>query len=398
MTPTPPHSHTPTLLPYGRQSISDADIAAVSEVLRSDWLTQGPKVEEFERRFAEKAGARLGVAVNSGTAALHAAMYALGIGPGDEVIVPPMTFTATANCVVFQGGTPVFADIDPRTGLIDPREVEKKITKKTRAIIAVDYSGHPCDYDALSAVARRHGVELVADGCHAPGATYGGKPVGSLARMTAFSFHPVKHIATGEGGMVTTDDAALAARMRTFRTHGITREASQFRGLGGSDESLKPGPWYYEMIELGFNYRISDINCALGLSQLGRLDEFVVRRRAVAAAYEIGLRGLAHLKTPTTAPGCEPSWHLYPVRIDFAAIRKSRAQVMAELKAFGVGTQVHYIPVCLQPFYRERFGYRVGQFPGAEAFYREELSIPMYSSLSDEDVTRVIAALRKVIA
>ena len=396
------------LIPYGRQSIDESDIAAVASVLRGDWLTQGPNVDEFERRFAERVSARYAIAVNSGTAALHAAMHALGIGPGDEVIVPPITFTATANSVVFCGGTPVFADVDPSSGLIDPDQVEGLVTAKTRAIIAVDYAGCPCDYDRLETIANRHGLALVADACHALGAWTGGRPVGARARLNCFSFHPVKHIATGEGGMTTTDDERLAATMRDFRTHGITRSADRLLGLGGGQGALaERGPWYYEMQVLGFNYRISDLNCALGSSQLVRLKSFVERRRAIAAAYHESLGGVPGLALPDSdvargvpAAAAQPghAFHLYPVRIDFAGLGRTRTQVMSDLRERGVGSQVHYIPVHLQPYYRQRFGHRPGTHPGAEAFYARELSLPMFPAMSDDDVRTVASAVREVLA
>ena len=272
-----PKKQAQSFIPYGRQSIDEKDVAAVCSVLRSDWLTTGPKVGEFERAVADYVGAEHGAAVSSGTAALHCAMYALGIGPGDEVIVPPMTFAATANCVVYQGGTPVFADVEPDTLLIDPAEVERKITDRTRAIIAVDYAGQPCDYEALRRIADRHGLALVADGCHALGAEYRGRKDGTLADMTAFSFHPVKHVATGEGGMVVTDDEAFAEKIRLFRNHGITTDHRQREALGS---------WFYEMVDLGYNYRMTDIQCALGISQLKKLPEFLERRRLIAARYD----------------------------------------------------------------------------------------------------------------
>ncbi len=411
------------LLPYGRQLIEDDDIAAVVAVLKGDWLTQGPNVEAFETAFAARVGARYAVAVNSGTAALHASMFALGIGPGDEVIVPPITFTASANCVLFVGGTPVFADVDPESGLLDPKAVEQKITKRTKAIMAVDYAGHPCDYAALLPLAQKRGLALVCDACHALGAIWNGRPVGSVGALNTFSFHPVKHIATGEGGMITTDDPALAQRMRDFRSHGITKDAARFKGLGAcggmgvseyrsnSDtptlrhpEPLQErGPWHYEMHDLGYNYRISDINAALGRSQLAKIDRFVTRRREVAARYYAGLSGNPHLVLPLSdlrPPGSDlssrHSFHLFPVLIDFAALGKSRTQVMAELRERGVGTQVHYIPVCLQPYYRDHFGHKPGDYPGAETFFARELSIPMYAGLTDADVEKVISAVRSV--
>ena len=386
-----------SLIPYGRQVIDDDDVAAVTAVLRGDWLTQGPAVEQFEAAFAAATGGVHAVAVNSGTAALHASLHALHLGPGDEVIVPPITFTATANCAVFVGATPVFADVTP-SGHLDAAAVERRLTPRTRAILAVDYAGHPCDYAALGALADRHGLALVCDACHALGARWRGRPVGSIGRLNTFSFHPVKHIATGEGGMITTDDPRLAARMREFRTHGITKDAARFLPATACAPLAEQGPWYYEMQGLGFNYRMSDLNCALGLSQLRKLDRFVARRRAVAARYTGALRELPHVVVPAVAAGAEPSWHLYPLAIDFAALGRTRTQVMAALRDRGVGTQVHYIPVCLQPYYRERLGTRPGDFPGAEAFYAQALSIPMFAGLTDADVDHVIASVRAVLA
>ena len=264
-------------LPYGRQSVDEEDVQAVTAVLRSDWLTTGPKVPEFEEAFAARIGTRHAVAVSSGTAALHAAMYALGIGPGDEVLVPAATFAATANCVVYQGGTPVFTDVDRDTLLIDTKQVEKKITSRTKAVIAVDYAGQPCDYDRLRSIADRHGIKLVDDACHALGGAYKHRPVGSLAVLNTFSLHPVKHVTTGEGGVVTTNDATLARRMRVFRNHGITSDHRQREAAGA---------WFYEMVDLGYNYRLTDIQCALGLSQLRKLKSWIERRQDIARRYD----------------------------------------------------------------------------------------------------------------
>ena len=364
-------------IPYGRQCIDEDDIRAVVETLRSDYLTTGPKVAEFEAAVSGVCGVAHGVAVSSGTAALHAAMHALGIGPGDEVIVPPMTFAATANCVLYQGGIPVFADVEPETLLISPGEIERKITPRTRAIIAVDYAGLPCEWDALRAVAHRHGLALVADCCHALGADYHGRPVGSLADMSVFSFHPVKHITTGEGGMIVTDDEALARRLRIFRNHGIntdhrSREAS--------------GSWFYEMADLGFNYRLTDIQCALGLSQLSRLPAFLDRRRAIARAYDEAFAG-----TPVQAlarpEGRHHAYHLYVVRVP------RRDEVFAALRAVGIGVNVHYIPVHLHPYYRERLRTGPGLCPVAEAAFDQILTLPLHPGMSDGDCNTVVAAV-----
>ena len=264
------------MIPYGKQHIDEDDIKAVVEVLRSDWLTTGPKVAEFEETFAQYVDAKYAVAVNSGTAALHAAMYAIGIKPGDEVIVPPITFAATANCVVYQGGTPVFADVDPGTLLLDPSKVEEKITQKTKAIIGVDYAGQPGDWDRLREIADKYKLRLVADGCHALGAEYKGRKVGTLADMTIFSFHPVKHITTGEGGMITTDDTDC----RTYANFPKPRHHDR------SSSTRKTGSWFYEMVDLGYNYRMTDFQCALGISQLRKLPKFLKRRREIAARYD----------------------------------------------------------------------------------------------------------------
>jgi perosamine synthetase len=377
-----------TMLPYGRQSVSEADVAAVAAVLRSDWLTTGPKVTEFENALAAAAGVEHAVVLNTGTAALHAAMYALGIGQGDEVLVPTITFAATANAVVYQGGRPVFCDVDPDTLLIDPRSVETRITPRTRAIAAVDYAGQPCDYDALRALAQRHGLALIDDACHAIGGCYRGRPVGSLADLNAFSFHPVKHVTTGEGGAVATNDAEAARRMRMFRTHGIT---SDFRQRATADS------WVYEMQDLGFNYRLSDINCALGLSQLARLGEFIARRQAIAARYDAAFAKLAGVRPLATRPEVSHAFHLYVVQLAPAMLRVDRGQVFRALRAEGIGVNVHYIPVHFHPFYRQRFGTGAGDCPVAEAAYENILSLPMFPGMSDADADDVIMALTKVV-
>jgi perosamine synthetase len=371
------------MLPYGRQWVDADDIEAVAAVLRSDWLTTGPAVDAFEAAVAAFAGAAHGVAVSSGTAALHAAMYALGIGPGDEVIVPPMTFAATANAVVYLGGTPVFADVDSATLLLDPAQAEKKITARTRAIVAVDYAGQPCDYDALQRVCERHGLALVADSCHALGARYRGRPVGSLAALTAFSFHPVKHITTGEGGMIVTDDAELAGRMRRFRNHGIATDHRQ---------RAERGSWFYEMADLGYNYRLSDIQCALGLSQLARLPAWLERRREIAARYDAAFAGHPSIQPLAVCPDIRHAYHLYVVRVD----GNRRQEIFQQLREREIGANVHYIPVHLHPYYRRRFGTAPGLCPVAEAAYERILSLPIFPRMSDADVERVIGAMAEV--
>jgi perosamine synthetase len=378
----------PTLLPYGRQWIDDDDVAAVAKVLQSDWLTTGPMVDEFERAFAAVAGVRNAVAVSSGTAALHASMYALGIRPGDEVIVASMTFAASANCVVYQGGTPVFADVDPATLLIDVADVERKITPRTRAIVAVDYAGQPCDYDALRELAERRGLALVADACHSLGGSLRGEPVGSLAQVSCFSLHPVKHITTGEGGVATTNDDALALRMRRFRNHGITTDHRQREHAGS---------WFYEMVDLGYNYRITDFQCALGQSQLRKLPSWIARRQEIAARYDAAFGELAAVSPLELRPGVSHGYHLYVTRFDPAQLRVDRAAVFAALRAEGIGVNVHYIPVHLHPFYRERFGTSAGMCPVAEAAYERIVSLPMFPRMSDDEVDQVVAAVAKVV-
>lgn len=375
------------MLPYGRQWLDEEDIAAVVEVLRSDWLTTGPKVEEFEQAFAESVGAREAVAVCSGTAALHAAMYALGVGPGDEVIVAAMTFAASANCVVFQGGIPVFADVDPDTLLLDPAQVEAKITPRTKAIIAVDYAGQPCDYDALRAVADRHGLALVDDACHAVGGSYKGRPVGTLADLNTFSFHPVKHLTTGEGGIVTTDDSLMAHQMRVFRNHGITTDHRQRDQLGS---------WFYEMVGLGYNYRLNDIQCALGLSQLPKLAGWVERRQAIARCYDAAYAAISCVKPLGVQPDVSHSYHLYVVRIGTEALGIDRGAVFTALRAENIGVNVHYIPVHLHPYYRDRLGTEPGMCPVAEAAYERIISLPIFPLMNDDDVNDVVTAVRKV--
>lgn len=383
--------HAPCALrfiPYARQSIDEDDIKAVVEVLKSDWLTTGPKVAEFEQAVADYVGAKYAVAVSNGTAALHCAMYALKIGPGDEVIVPPMTFAATANCVVFMGGTPVFVDVDPDRLLLDPEKVVPAITGKTKAIIAVDYTGHPCDYDRLTEISKKHKLALVADGCHALGGEYKGNRVGSLADLTTFSFHPVKHIATGEGGMITTDNEELANRMRLFRNHGITTDYHQRE---------QQGSWYYKMEDLGFNYRLTDIQCVLGLSQLKKLPYFLKRRKEIAKCYDEAFVCTPEINPLAVSPDVRHTYHLYIVKVDFEALKTDRNTLFKSLRKKGIGANVHYIPVHLHPFYRDTFGAKLGLCPVAEAAYEQIISLPMFPGMTDEDVEKVITSVMESV-
>lgn len=375
------------LLPYGHQSIDEADIQAVVEVLRSDWLTTGPIVNAFEEAFAAAVGARFAVAVSNGTAALHAAVFAAGIGVGDEVIVSPMTFAASANCVRYQRGSPVFADVQRDTLNLDPMRAEASITERTRAIITVDYTGQPSDLDELRGLADRHRLALIEDGCHALGATFRGKPIGSLADLTAFSLHPVKHITTGEGGLVTTDDPELAARLRLFRNHGITTVPSQ-RDAAGS--------WFYEMVELGYNYRLTDFQCALGMSQLKKLTEWVARRKEIAAHYTAAFSGLPEIEVPHVRPDRESAWHLYVIRLNLERLRVRRAEIFKALRAENIGVNVHYIPVPWHPYY-QKLGYAKGQWPVAEGAYERLLSLPIWPGMDNRDIEDVIVSVRRVV-
>jgi perosamine synthetase len=377
-----------TFLPYGRQLVDEADIQAVVEVLRSDWLTTGPKVAEFEEAFAARVGAAHAVSFSSGTAALHAAAFAAGLKPGDEAITTPLTFAATANCVLYQGATPVFADVSRETLNLDPEQIEKKISSKTRAILPVDYAGHPADLNPIVEVARRHGLIVIEDACHALGAEYGGRRVGSLADMTVFSFHPVKHITTGEGGMVATNDPQLAETLRRFRNHGISSDARQRQSAG---------QWHYEMVLLGFNYRLPDIVCALGIQQLKKLDANLARRRALAATYAAAFREMPEVTPPAVRGDVNPAWHLYPVRVNPEKLTAGRGEIFRALRAENIGVNVHYIPVHLHPYYRDRFGYKGGEFPVAEDAYERLISLPMFHGMSDGDAGDVIRAVHKVV-
>lgn len=381
------------MLPYGRQTIEEDDIAAVAQALRGDFLTTGPTVEAFETAFAQKVGAQHAVACSNGTAALHLAMLALEVQEGEVVIAPSITFLATANCARFVGAEVVFADVDPQTGLMTPATLAEAMTRlegrRLRAVLPVHLRGDTAELPALEALAKTAGAVLVEDAPHALGSTLkfgnSAEQVGDCAHsaMATFSFHPVKTIATGEGGMVTTNDSRLAERLRQLRSHGMIRPA-------GGD------PWWYEMPEIGFNYRLPDILCALGISQLGKLDAFAARRRILAARYEAALKPLAPLVVQATRPDwSDPVLHLMVALIDFEAVGRSRREVVEALRERGVGTQVHYIPVHTQPYYRERYGER--ELPGANAWYERCLSLPLYPGMADEDVDRVAAALADVL-
>jgi perosamine synthetase len=377
-----------TLLPYGRQAIGEDDIQAVVDVLRSDWLTTGPKVGEFEEACAAWVGAKHAVSFSSGTAALHGCAFAAGLKPGDEAITTPMTFAATANCVLYQGATPVFADVSADTLNLDPEKAAARITPRTRAILPVDYAGHPAEMDAILNLAQRHGLAVIEDASHALGAEYRNHRVGSIADMTVFSFHPVKQLTTGEGGMVTTDRADYAESLRRFRNHGISSDAHQRRNAGEC---------HYEMVLLGFNYRLTDIACALGISQLKKLDANLARRREIAARYATAFRDLAGVTAPAIGADVKPAWHLYPICLNLDQLRADRAQIFRALRAENIGVNVHYIPVHLHPYYRNRFGYQGGEYPVAEDAYERLISLPLFHGMDDSAVDDVVQAVWKVV-
>ncbi|HET6988367.1 MAG TPA: UDP-4-amino-4,6-dideoxy-N-acetyl-beta-L-altrosamine transaminase [Kribbella sp.] len=374
------------MLPYGRQSISDEDVEAVAAILRGDWLTTGPAVTAFENAVSELAGGHRAVSCTSGTAALHMAYAGLGIGPGDEVVTTPMTFVATASCAAILGAKVVFADVEEDTALLDPATVEAVVTDRTKVIAAVDYAGHAADYDRLQPIADRVGAATLSDAAHSVGGFYKGRPVGDLADVTTMSFFPTKNLTTGEGGAVVAKDPAVAQRVHEFHFIGLVRDPARFQI---TDE----GPWHQEVHEFGVNYRLTDIACALGLSQLKRLADFAKRRREITARYNDALKLVDGVRTPAQRDYVDPAWHLYPVRI----LGGRRREIFEGLRAAGIGVQVNYIPVYWHPAFANA-GYQRGMCPNAEQFYREEISLPMYPDLTDTDVDRVIETLTKLVS
>ena len=376
-------------LPYGHQWIDEEDITAVTEVLRTDWITQGPKVDEFERMVAEYCGAKYAVAVSSGTAALHAACAVAGLSEGDKAITTPITFSATANAIVYCGGKPVFADIEENTLNIDPKEIGKKLSTKTRAILPIDFAGYPADIDEIKALAEERRLTVIEDATHALGAEYKGKRIGSLSDMTIFSFHPVKHITTGEGGMVLTNSEEFCEKLKIFRHHGITRD----RGKLSKDE----GPWYYEIHNPGYNLRITDFQCALGISQMKKLDGFIQRRREIATRYNEAFAGVEEIITPVEKDYVKAVYHIYVIQLRLEKLKVGRREIFEALRAENIGGNVHYIPLHFQPFYQREFGYKKGDYPKAERYYERAITLPIFPKMSDEDIEDVIEAVRKVI-
>ena len=371
------------MIPYGKQTIEQDDIQAVVDVLQSDFLTTGPKIAEFEQTVADYVGAKYAVAISNGTSALHAACFAAGIGPGDEVITTPLTFAASANCVLYCGGTPVFADVDPKTYNIDPEDIRRKITDRTKAIIAVHLAGQPCDMDAIYSIAREHGLIVIEDGAHALGSVYKGKKVGSMSDMTTFSFHPVKPITTGEGGMIVTDNEDFYKKMILFRSHGITRDDSMM--------TRNDGPWFYQQFDLGYNYRITDIQCALGCSQMKKLDRFLARRKEIVARYNEAFADCDNIITPYQLSDTESGWHLYIVQVKNC----DRRQVFENMREKGIGVNVHYIPVYMHPYYQDH-GYENVHCANAEEIYSHIISLPLYPGLTSEQQDYVIDTLKSL--
>lgn len=395
-------------LPYGKQSIEQGDIDAVVEALQSDFLTCGPRVEEFEKQFAEFIGAKHAVVMANATVALHIAMEIAKISPGDRVITTPNTFLSSANCAAFVGATPDFCDIDPVTYNLDAKALEANWKDDTKAVVAVAYAGQSCNMPEIARIARERNAIVIEDACHGTGGGFshegksyrlGGHP---WADMTTFSFHPVKTLTTGEGGILVTDKDDYATQARLMRAHGVVRDPAQFKGLGTDDPVMEEkGPWFYEMQSLGYNGRITDFQCALGMAQLKKLPRFIERRREVVSTYNAAFSDIPWLSTPGLLRDDdreEISWHLYTVRIDFNAIGKTRSEVMAELREQGIGTQVLYIPVHLQPWYRETYGYTLGKCPEAESYYRDCLSLPLYPAMTTTDVERVISGIKNLVS
>ena len=371
-------------IPYGRQTIEDDDIQAVVDVLKSDYITTGPKISEFEKMVADYTGTKYAVAISNGTAALHAACFAAGIGQGDEVITTPITFAASANCVLYCGGTPVFADIDPRTYNIDSEDVKRKITPRTKAIIPVHLTGQPCDMEAIHKIAQENNLLVIEDGAHALGSEYKGKKIGGLSDMTTFSFHPVKPITTGEGGMIMTNDKELYQKLLLFRSHGITRD----KKLMTRDE----GPWFYQQMFLGYNYRMTDIQAALGCSQMKKLDGFIAKRRKLAQRYNEAFCGMEDVVTPYQLAETNSGWHLYIIQI----LNHDRRKVFEKLREKGIGVNVHYIPVYEHPYYQNN-GYQNVHCKNAEVLYRNMITLPLYPTMTSEEQDYVINTLKKEV-
>jgi len=382
-----------SLLPYGRQSINNSDLTNVCNILESDWLTQGPEIEKFEKQVAQFVGVKYAVAYSSGTSALHGAYHAAGLKANDEVLLAPITFAATGNAAHYIGATTAFCDVEPDTGNIDVSKVEQKINSKTKILVGIDFAGHPCDADELSKIAAKHNLVFIVDAAHSLGGKYKGRNAGSLADMSILSFHPVKSMTTGEGGMVLTNDPDYYDRLLKFRTHGIEKRPDKLTHL---DEDQ--GLWYHEMQELGYNYRITDIQAALGNSQLARLPEFIKRRREIASIYRKRLTTIPGIACLSEREQVESAYHLFPILITKEPVAKNRKLVFEALRAENIGVQVHYIPVYRHPYYQDIMAENKPNCPNADKFYAGEISLPMFPSMTEQDITDVVTALEKISA
>jgi UDP-4-amino-4,6-dideoxy-N-acetyl-beta-L-altrosamine transaminase len=376
-------------LPYGYHLIDQDDIDSVVKALKSDFITQGPKIDEFEKAVARYCQTRYAVAFSSGTAALHAAAYTAGIKSGDEAITTPITFAASGNCVLYLNGKISLADIKKDTYNIDPDQIKKHVTRNTKAIIPVDFTGQPCEIDEINDIAKENNFVVIEDATHALGSYYKGKKIGGLTELAVLSFHPVKHITTGEGGMVLTNDEEHYEKLQQFRTHGITKNPKKMK--------KKEGQWYYEMQALGFNYRITDFQCALGLSQLKKLDKFIKRRREIVDKYNEALCGIEEIITPYEKQDVKSSYHLYVIQLKLEKLKYNRKKIFEALRAENIGAHVHYIPLHLHPFYQENFGFKKGDYQIAEIYYDRALTLPLFPAMSNDDTDDVINALKKVI-
>lgn len=377
-------------LPYGHQWIDDEDIKAVVDVLKSDWITQGPKIVEFEKLVAGYCNAKYAVAFSSGTASLHASAYVAGITKDKEAITTPITFAATGNCVLFNGGAVKFVDIKKDTYNIDPEKIEEKIVfPETKAIIPVDYTGQPCDLDEINEIAEEHDIAVIEDATHAIGAEYKGKKIGGISDLTVFSFHPVKMITTGEGGMALTNNEELYEKLKIFRTHGITKDPGKLH--------RKEGDWYYEMQCLGYNYRLTDIQCALGISQFKKLDRFIKRRRKIVSIYNEAFSGIKEIIAPYEKPDVKSAYHLYMIQLDLDKMKVGRKAIFDEIRSKNIGVHVHYIPLHLHPYYQDNFRYQKGDFPVAEEYYERALTLPLFPKMNDDDINDVVNTVKNVI-